>query len=151
MCEGCFFNHMKDIDLLEILLQYMYKNGEVLYYERAFRESGIEEDIDIQTIFRLHALLKSTGMIDVLPKLVENHPEAIKLNSEGYAMMLMHGSYTEYLNAKNKPEKLDQKLKRSTIWLNYTNLAIGLLSFIAGVCLSELTKKLWQELLSFFQ
>ena len=66
---------MKDIELVDTLFQYMYNNGELLYYERAFRESGIDDkQITIQLIFKLNRLLMASGLVEETNKRVEGYP-----------------------------------------------------------------------------
>ena len=143
---------MKDIELLDILFQYMYNNGELLYYERAFREAGIDENqITIQLLFKLNRLLKASGFVNETNKRVEGFPEGLKLKSEGMNMLLEYGSYGKYLEEKRKEKKREQKIKKSTIQLNYATIIISMGTFIGGILLSNQAKALWKLFLSIFE
>ena len=143
---------MKDIELLDILFQYMYNNSELLYYERAFREAGIDENqITIQLLFKLNRLLKASGFVNETNKMVEGFPEGLKLNSEGMNMLLEYGSYGKYLKEKRKEKKREQNLKEMKIRKIQIGIIIALIAGFAGIVLSEPVQKVLKLLLGWIQ
>jgi hypothetical protein len=143
---------MKDVDFLEILFRYMYNNGEALYYERVFRELGMEDDkINIQLLFRLHRLLKSTGLVDELNKKVENQPSALQLNDDGYQMMIKYGSYKEYLKSAMRDEELERNLKKIKMRQIQVGIIVAIVTCIVTLLLSEPIKKISKLLLDWIQ
>ena len=97
------FYSMKDIELVDVLFRYMYDNGELLHYKIPLLEAGVDEDeINIQLLQKLNSLLKASGFAEVTNKKIENHPSGFKLNNEGVNMMLLFGSYENFLKEKQK-------------------------------------------------
>jgi len=143
---------MKDIELVDVLFSYMYEKDELIYYRRALSESGVNDGtITPDLIFRLHGLLKSSGFVEEINKMVENHPVGLKLNGAGYQMMLKYGSYGKYLKEKRKEKNREQNVKKSTIRLNYATMIIAVATFIGGILLSNQVKALWRLFLSIFE
>ena len=138
---------MKDIELLEILFRYMYDNGEVLYYERALRESGVDENLlTLPLVFKLHKLLLASGLVKEIAKFVEDHPIGLTLNDEGMNMMLQYGSYGHYLKEQQDEKKQELNYKKIKIKQIKINIIIAVISVIVTILLSGLLKQLLQLL-----
>ena len=143
---------MKDIELVDILFQYMYNNNELLYYERALSEAGVDDRlITLQLVFKLNKLLKASGFVEEINKMVENHPVGLKLNNEGVNMLLEYGSYENYLKEKRKEKKQDFDYKRLKINQLKVSIFIALVTAISTILLSDILKWIYKLLLKIFQ
>jgi hypothetical protein len=143
---------MKDIELLDILFHSMYENGDCKYMDVILQEAGVSsEKITGDSLLKLHGLLKSSGFVEELNYRIMNRPTALRLNREGYNMMLLHGSYSACLKAREKEKAKDEKLKKAKIRSIYVNILISLATLCATLCLSEPIKKVLQIFLSIFQ
>jgi hypothetical protein len=143
---------MKDIDLLDILFDYMYNKGDLMYIESALIDAGVpDSQITCKLMLKLHGLLNASGFVKELNRKIENHLPGLSLNADGLMMMLKYGNYSHSLKAIEKNEKAEQNIKKSTIRLNYATMIASLSAFTGGVLLSSPVKALWRLFLSIFE
>jgi len=107
---------MKDIELLDIIFNDLYLNNSCKDLSKVILEkTGIE--ITSEKCFQIFNLILSTGFVKELHWSVGPHRE-IMLNAEGNQMMLLHGSYSAYIDSKKleKEKVTEEKKLEKKIW-----------------------------------
>jgi hypothetical protein len=106
---------MKDIEAIDIVFKYMYKEGKCLNIIQCLYEETHTE-INSEDSFRIFKLLLSTGLVERQNYSYGPNP-AIMLNDDGYRIILQYGSYSAFLESKRKEkEKVSEERN-----VEYTN------------------------------
>lgn len=102
-------------------------------------------NMDVSTLdaYRLRKKLVILGLITEAEDVQKDTP--VSLTKEGMLVMVKYKSYANYINAIRKESETDADIKsltKANIRLKNLNIAVGLLSFTAGILLSDPVKDL---------
>jgi hypothetical protein len=133
---------VNDIDILDKLFDYLYKNGSCDNIKDALEQAG--DSLVSNDIHRAWKLIISTGFVKDLPFSYSSH-RAFQLNEQGYQMMLKHGSYSDFIQFRKKEKErvseekwmerknLELEIEKKVIERKYKPLEI-LFAVIGGIC-----------------
>ncbi|RHJ48189.1 hypothetical protein [Bacteroides sp. AM10-21B] len=108
-----------------------------------FREKGYNMERITQAITEID----SEGLIST----ARGKSESICLTREGKKAAKM--GFAKYLEMKEKENELDSRIKETTLWGNYINIASavwGAVGFILGVLTKDRLANLWEWLSAMF-
>ena len=100
-------------------------------------------DVSSHDAYRLRKKLVILGLITEAEDVQKDTP--VSLTKEGMLVMIKYKRYTNYLEAIRKEAETDAGIKsltKANIRLKNLNIAVGLLSFTAGILLSDPIKDL---------
>ena len=100
-------------------------------------------DVSSHDAYRLRKKLVILGLITEAEDVQKDTP--VSLTKEGMLVMIKYKRYTNYLEAIRKEAETDAGIKsltKANIRLKNLNIAVGLLSFTAGILLSDPVKDL---------
>jgi len=132
---------MKDIELIDIVFDYLYANNSCQDISKAILEKTGKQ-LSNDECFHIFKLIESTDFVDELSWSCGPH-RAIKLNDSGYQMMLQQGSYSAFIESgKQEKEKVTEEktIERKNLILDIQSKEwslktkwIVLLGIIAGI------------------
>lgn len=108
-----------------------------------FRKKGYNKERITQVITEID----SEGLIST----AQGKTESICLTREGKKAVKM--GFAKYLEMKEKENELDSRIKKTTLWGNYINIASavwGAVGFILGVLTKDQLANLWEWLSAMF-
>ncbi|MDD4432295.1 MAG: hypothetical protein PHN48_01190 [Parabacteroides sp.] len=103
----------------------------------------LKMDVSSHDAYRLRKKLVILGLITEAEDIKGDTP--VSLTKEGMLVMIKYKRYTNYLEAIRKESETDAGIKsltKANIRLKNLNIAVGLLSFTAGILLSDPVKDL---------
>lgn len=124
-----------------------YISEQTIIHPKDIKDKFQKKGYNIERITQAITDIDSEGLIST----AQGKTESICLTREGKKAVKM--GFTKYLEMKEKENELDSRIKKTTLWGNYINIASavwGAVGFILGVLTKDRLVNLWEWLSAMF-
>lgn len=120
---------------------------QTIIHPKDIKEKFRKKGYNMERITQVITEIDSEGLIST----AQGKTESICLTREGKKAVKM--GFAKYLEMKEKENELDSRIKKTTLWGNYINIASavwGAVGFILGVLTKDQLANLWEWLSAMF-
>ena len=124
-----------------------YISEQTIIHPKDIKEKFRKKGYNMERITQAITDIDSEGLIST----AQGKTESICLTREGKKAVKM--GFAKYLEMKEKENELDSRIKKTTLWGNYINIASavwGAVGFILGVLTKDQLANLWEWLSAMF-
>lgn len=124
-----------------------YISEQTIIHPKDIKEKFRKKGYNMERITQVITEIDSEGLIST----AQGKTESICLTREGKKAVKM--GFAKYLEMKEKENELDSRIKKTTLWGNYINIASavwGAVGFILGVLTKDQLANLWEWLSAMF-
>lgn len=124
-----------------------YISEQTIIHPKDIKEKFRKKGYNMERITQVITEIDSEGLIST----AQGKTESICLTREGKKAVKM--GVAKYLEMKEKENELDSRIKKTTLWGNYINIASavwGAVGFILGVLTKDQLANLWEWLSAMF-
>ena len=124
-----------------------YISEQTIIHPKDIKDKFQKKGYNMERITRAITDIDSEGLIST----AQGKTESICLTREGKKAVKM--GFAKYLEMKEKENELDSRIKKTTLWGNYINIASavwGAVGFILGVLTKDRLANLWEWLSAMF-
>lgn len=124
-----------------------YISEQTIIHPKDIKEKFRKKGYNMERITQVITEIDSEGLIST----AQGKTESICLTREGKKAVKM--GFAKYLEMKEKENELDSRIKKTTLWGNYINIASavwGAVGFILGVLTKDRLANLWEWLSAMF-
>ena len=124
-----------------------YISEQTIIHPKDIKDKFQKKGYNMERITQAITDIDSEGLIST----AQGKTESICLTREGKKAVKM--GFAKYLEMKEKENELDSRIKKTTLWGNYINIASavwGAVGFILGVLTKDRLAKLWEWLSAMF-
>lgn len=124
-----------------------YISEQTIIHPKDIKEKFRKKGYNMERITQAITDIDSEGLIST----AQGKTESICLTREGKKAVKM--GFAKYLEMKEKENELDSRIKKTTLWGNYINIASavwGAVGFILGVLTKDRLANLWEWLSAMF-
>lgn len=124
-----------------------YISEQTIIHPKDIKDKFQKKGYNMERITQAITDIDSEGLIST----AQGKTESICLTREGKKAVKM--GFTKYLEMKEKENELDSRIKKTTLWGNYINIASavwGAVGFILGVLTKDRLVNLWEWLSAMF-
>lgn len=124
-----------------------YISEQTIIHPKDIKEKFRKKGYNMERITQVITEIDSEGLIST----ARGKTESICLTREGKKAVKM--GFAKYLEMKEKENELDSRIKKTTLWGNYINIASavwGAVGFILGVLTKDRLANLWEWLSAMF-
>ena len=124
-----------------------YISEQTIIHPKDIKDKFQKKGYNMERITQAITDIDSEGLIST----AQGKTESICLTREGKKAVKM--GFAKYLEMKEKENELDSRIKNTTLWGNYINIASavwGAVGFILGVLTKDRLANLWEWLSAMF-
>ena len=124
-----------------------YISEQTIIHPKDIKDKFQKKGYNMERITQAITDIDSEGLIST----AQGKTESICLTREGKKAVKM--GFAKYLETKEKENELDSRIKKTTLWGNYINIASavwGAVGFILGVLTKDRLANLWEWLSAMF-
>lgn len=124
-----------------------YISEQIMIHPKDIKDKFRKKGYNMERITQAITDIDSEGLIST----AQGKTESICLTREGKKAVKM--GFAKYLEMKEKENELDSRIKKTTLWGNYINIASavwGAVGFILGVLTKDRLANLWEWLSAMF-
>ena len=124
-----------------------YISEQTIIHPKDIKDKFQKKGYNMERITQAIKDIDSEGLIST----AQGKTESICLTREGKKAVKM--GFAKYLEMKEKENELDSRIKKTTLWGNYINIASavwGAVGFILGVLTKDRLANLWEWLSAMF-
>lgn len=124
-----------------------YISEQTIIHPKDIKDKFQKKGYNMERITQAITDIDSEGLIST----AQGKTESICLTREGKKAVKM--GFAKYLEMKEKENELDSRIKKTTLWGNYINIASavwGAVGFILGVLTKDRLVNLWEWLSAMF-
>lgn len=124
-----------------------YISEQTIIHPKDIKDKFQKKGYNMERITQAITDIDSEGLIST----AQGKTESICLTREGKKAVKM--GFAKYLEMKEKENELDSRIKKTTLWGNYINIASavwGAVGFILGVLTKDQLANLWEWLSAMF-
>ena len=124
-----------------------YISEQTIIHPKDIKDKFQKKGYNMERITQAITDIDSEGLIST----AQGKTESICLTREGKQAVKM--GFAKYLEMKEKENELDSRIKKTTLWGNYINIASavwGAVGFILGVLTKDRLANLWEWLSAMF-
>ena len=124
-----------------------YISEQTIIHPKDIKDKFQKKGYNMERITQAITDIDSEGLIST----AQGKTESICLTREGKKAVKM--GFSKYLEMKEKENELDSRIKKTTLWGNYINIASavwGAVGFILGVLTKDRLANLWEWLSAMF-
>lgn len=124
-----------------------YISEQTIIHPKDIKDKFQKKGYNMERITQAITDIDSEGLIST----AQGKTESICLTREGKKAVKM--GFAKYLEMKEKGNELDSRIKKTTLWGNYINIASavwGAVGFILGVLTKDRLANLWEWLSAMF-
>lgn len=124
-----------------------YISEQTIIHPKDIKDKFQKKGYNMERITQAITDIDSEGLIST----AQGKTESICLTREGKKAVKM--GFAKYLEMKEKENELDSRIKKTTLWGNYINIASavwGAVGFILGVLTKDRLANLWEWLSAMF-
>ena len=124
-----------------------YISEQTIIHPKDIKDKFQKKGYNMKRITQAITDIDSEGLIST----AQGKTESICLTREGKKAVKM--GFAKYLEMKEKENELDSRIKKTTLWGNYINIASavwGAVGFILGVLTKDRLANLWEWLSAMF-
>ena len=124
-----------------------YISEQTIIHPKDIKDKFQKKGYNMERITQAITDIDSEGLIST----AHGKTESICLTREGKKAVKME--FAKYLEMKEKENELDSRIKKTTLWGNYINIASavwGAVGFILGVLTKDRLANLWEWLSAMF-
>lgn len=124
-----------------------YISEQTIIHPKDIKDKFQKKGYNMERITQAITDIDSEGLIST----AQGKTESICLTREGKKAVKM--GFAKYLEMKEKKNELDSRIKKTTLWGNYINIASavwGAVGFILGVLTKDRLANLWEWLSAMF-
>ena len=124
-----------------------YISEQTIIHPKDIKDKFQKKGYNMERITQAITDIDSEGLISP----AQGKTESICLTREGKKAVKM--GFAKYLEMKEKENELDSRIKKTTLWGNYINIASavwGAVGFILGVLTKDRLANLWEWLSAMF-
>ena len=124
-----------------------YISEQTIIHPKDIKDKFQKKGYNMERITQAITDIDSEGLIST----AQGKTESICLTREGKKAVKM--GFAKYLEMKEKENELDSRIKKTTLWGNYINIARavwGAVGFILGVLTKDRLANLWEWLSAMF-
>ena len=124
-----------------------YISEQTIIHPKDIKDKFQKKGYNMECITQAITDIDSEGLIST----AQGKTESICLTREGKKAVKM--GFAKYLEMKEKENELDSRIKKTTLWGNYINIASavwGAVGFILGVLTKDRLANLWEWLSAMF-
>ena len=124
-----------------------YISEQTIIHPKDIKDKFQKKGYNMERIMQAITDIDSEGLIST----AQGKTESICLTREGKKAVKM--GFAKYLEMKEKENELDSRIKKTTLWGNYINIASavwGAVGFILGVLTKDRLANLWEWLSAMF-
>lgn len=124
-----------------------YISEQTIIHPKDIKDKFQKKGYNMERIKQAITDIDSEGLIST----AQGKTESICLTREGKKAVKM--GFAKYLEMKEKENELDSRIKKTTLWGNYINIASavwGAVGFILGVLTKDRLANLWEWLSAMF-
>lgn len=124
-----------------------YISEQTIIHPKDIKDKFQKKGYNMERITQAITDIDSEGLIST----AQGKTESICLTREGKKTVKM--GFAKYLEMKEKENELDSRIKKTTLWGNYINIASavwGAVGFILGVLTKDRLANLWEWLSAMF-